>query len=185
MGQSKALLDFHGKPWLRAQLDDIRCQTSGPIRVVLGPASLAEAALCDRLPGVSVWVNPDPDLGPFSSLQAGLAGLSGPAFAGPLDCPVTPVLAELQAAMAAGDEAVVPTHLGRGGHPVLLGQSLVARLLSMDPAHPEARLDRQLRLARARRLEVMDSRVSLNLNRPEDFERYRNLPLAPHHPGGE
>jgi CTP:molybdopterin cytidylyltransferase MocA len=130
-------------------------------------------------------VNPNPERGPFSSLQVGLAGLAGPLFAGPLDCPVAPILAALLQGLTPEDEAVVPTFSGRGGHPVLLGADLRTRLLELDAAAPDTRLDEQLRQARTRRLEVADFRVALNLNRPEEWERFRlgSLTLPPHHPG--
>lgn len=175
MGASKALLDFHGRPWLVAQVQAIRAQTSGAIRVVLGPQNQEEAELLRGEDSVQVVLNSEPDRGPFSSLQAGLGGLPGPAFLGPLDCPVAPLLESLHQALLPGLEAVVPTFEGRGGHPVHLSTGMIARLLSLDPGGPDSRLDVQLRSARVRRLEIADPRVTLNLNTTEAWQRY----LAP------
>lgn len=175
MGASKALLDFQGRPWLVAQVQAIRAQTAGPIRVVLGPQNQEEATLLSGQEGVRAVLNSEPDRGPFSSLQAGLAGLEGPTFLGPLDCPIAPVLATLHQALLPGLEAVVPTFGGKGGHPVCLSAGLIVRLLSLEPGGQGSRLDVQLRSARVQRLEVTDPRVALNLNTPEGWRLF----LAP------
>lgn len=170
MGRSKALLDCGGRPWLQVQAEAILAQTEGPVRVVLSPEADPEKALVARLPGAVAVLNPDPSRGPFSSLQCGLEALSGPVFVGPLDCPVAPVLDLLR--LEAGAEAAVPLFEGRGGHPVLLGPALVARLRDLDPAAPEARLDRQLRRAMVHHVRVQDCRVRLNLNTPEAWKAF-------------
>lgn len=173
MGHSKALLDYRGQPWLLAQIEAIRAQTRGLIRVVLGPQGQRESQLLARLEGVQSVLNPTPERGPFSSLQVGLKGLSGPVFVGPLDCPVADVLRALIEGLNPIPEAVVPTHQGRGGHPVLLGSPLVVRLLEMEAGAPEARLDLALKRARTQRIEVSDDRILLNLNTPEAWEAFQ------------
>lgn len=173
MGQPKALLDYHGQPWLLAQIEAIRPQTQGLIRVVLGPQSEQESQLLAGLEGVQALLNPAPERGPFSSLQVGLEGISGAVFAGPLDCPVASVLRILLQSMDPDEEAVVPTHHGRGGHPVLLGSPLVARLVGMEAGAPDARLDVLLKRSRTRRTEVEDARILVNLNTPEAWEAFQ------------
>jgi CTP:molybdopterin cytidylyltransferase MocA len=68
-----------------------------------------------------------------------------------------------------GFDAAVPLFEARGGHPVLLAPSFIARLLSKDPDLPGARLDHELAAARVVRVPVSDRRVRLNLNAPEDW----------------
>ena len=180
MGSPKGLLDFQGKPWLLAQVEAIRGQTEGLIRVVLGPYQEPEGKLIRGIKDAQIAINPDPDRGSFSSLQVGLQDLAGPVFLGPLDCPVAPVLASLFAALQPGVEGVSPTYQGRGGHPVLLSAVLAANLRTLNPDHSDSRLDHQLKAARARRLEVADPQVVLNLNTPESWQAF--LALAPHQP---
>jgi len=187
MGQPKALQDYHGQPWLRAQIEAIRAQTQGPIRVVLGPQGERESQLLEGVEGVQTVLNPAPQRGPFSSLQVGLEGLPGPVFVGPLDCPVAPVLRILFPSMDPDDEAVVPTHQGRGGHPVLIGPTLVGRLLELEAGAPEARLDLALKRSRTRRVEVEDARILLNLNTSEAWQAFQTQPCRwpqPKHPSG-
>lgn len=169
MGLAKGLLLYHGRPWLEVQADAIRAQGYAP-RIVLAPTDGPTRALAEAL-GLEVRLNPDPERGPFSSLQAGLAGLRAPCFVGPVDVPVTSLLGRLEAALGTW-EAVQPSCEGRGGHPILLGPALASRLEALDPREPEARLDLQLRRARTLRLEVDEGRILLNLNTPEAWAAY-------------
>jgi CTP:molybdopterin cytidylyltransferase MocA len=66
-------------------------------------------------------------------------------------------------------DAVVPIFAGRGGHPVWLSRSTVARILCEPPA---ARLDQLLRGMRVARLPVEDPRVVLNVNTSADWQRF-------------
>jgi CTP:molybdopterin cytidylyltransferase MocA len=68
-----------------------------------------------------------------------------------------------------GTDAAVPIHEGLGGHPVLLSPALVTHVLGL-PA--DSRLDHVLREwdgSRITRVPVLDRRVRLNLNAPEDW----------------
>jgi CTP:molybdopterin cytidylyltransferase MocA len=121
-------------------------------------------------------VNVDPDRGPFSSLQCGLAHIAPgqPAFVLPIDVPAASpaVWAALAASLAAADAAVPTTPEDRGGHPVLLAPSFIACLRSLPPTAVDARLDMQLRRhAHVIRVPVADGRIRLNLNAPEDWGR--------------
>ena len=176
MGEPKGLVLFGGRPWLVTQLSALDGRR---VVLVLGHD---RARYLEAIPGlaarVDVVVNPDPDRGPFSSLQAGLQRLgegSDPraAFVLPVDVPAPSVAVweALEAALVPGDEldAVVPLFEGRGGHPVLLAPPFQAHLLRRDPASAEARLDVALRAAHIRNVPVVDPRVRLNLNAPEDW----------------
>jgi molybdenum cofactor cytidylyltransferase len=175
MGQPKGLVPFEGRPWIEAQLAAL-----GPRRVivVLGhdreryrqavPALAAETR-------VQVVVNPDPDRGAFSSLQLGLAAVSGAAFVLPVDVPAASpaVWDALEDALHGAIDAAVPRFEGRGGHPVLLARGFVAALCARSPVGPDSRLDRQLAAARASGrvtdVAVDDPRIRLNRNTPEDW----------------
>ncbi|MGA7802965.1 MAG: hypothetical protein WCC36_19365, partial [Gammaproteobacteria bacterium] len=65
---------------------------------------------------------------------------------------------------------------GGGGHPVLLSQTVVRQLRSLDPWMPEARLDVQLRRIdpqRRRTVRLACACSQPNLNTPEAWRRYR------------
>ncbi len=167
MGQPKGLLDYRGRPWLRAQVEVIRNQGFQTIILVLGTDANAYNPVLAGLPWVATRLNKEPERGPFSSLLIGLEGLAGPAWIHPIDVPVPGALKALEWVLNQGAEAVIPTFEGRGGHPVLLSKALIQRLRRVDPASPGARLDHQLGLVPIHRVPVVDPKVVLNLNTPE------------------
>ncbi|HEY3816371.1 MAG TPA: nucleotidyltransferase family protein [Polyangiaceae bacterium] len=172
MGQPKGLVDFAGRPWIETQLDAVRGRR---VVVVLGhDAARYREALPDLAKRAELVVNPEPDRGPFSSLQVGLAACEPggkPVFVLPVDVPAASAAlwAALEQALAPGLDAAIPTFDGRGGHPVLLAPPFLGRLRALDPASPEARLDVQLRSAKAALVPAGDARVRMNLNAPEDW----------------
>jgi molybdenum cofactor cytidylyltransferase len=175
MGEPKGLVVFEGRPWIETQLDALAGRR---VVVVLGQD---RARYLEALPalGPLVVANPDPDRGPFSSLQVGLGLVApGPAFVLPVDVPAPSpsVWASLEDALRPDADAVLPVFDGRGGHPVLLAASFIPLLLSRDPS---SRLDRELAAARAVRVPVDDPRVRLNLNAPEDWGKLRRIHAVP------
>jgi molybdenum cofactor cytidylyltransferase len=179
-GMPKGLIDIDGRPWLEHQLDALKHHGLRNVLVVLGHhAELYRPVIEAR--SVRQAVNPEPDRGPFSSLQTGLAALprGSTAWVLPLDvpCPSQEVWMALQQRFSEGGaEVVMPVVEGRGGHPVLLSAEMVTRLLQLALEHPESRLDHQIRALpedRVARIEVKDRRVLDNLNTAEDFARHR------------
>ena len=175
MGEPKGLVVVKGRRWVEHQIEAIGRTGDRRVLLVLGhdqPAYEQALPQLDRL--AEVVLNPDPDRGPFSSLQCGLAQVApGTAvFVLPIDVPAPSpdVWTALLGALTAGGEAAVPVHEGGGGHPVLLAAPLVLRLLSRPP---ESRLDAELvELSTAKgvvRVPVSDPRIRLNLNAPEDW----------------
>jgi molybdenum cofactor cytidylyltransferase len=173
MGEPKGLVSFRGRPWLLAQLDAIANAGGRPV-VVLGAD---RDRYLEELPDLSqrarLAFNDDPDRGPFSSLQCGLAAATPAAavFVLPVDVPAASpdVWRALRGALAGvgGADAAVPELEGRGGHPVLLAPSTAA-LLQARPA--TSRLDVELAsLAQVLRVPVEDPFVRLNLNAPPDW----------------
>jgi CTP:molybdopterin cytidylyltransferase MocA len=179
MGEPKGLWAIGGKPWLEHQLDAIDALGANTV-LVLG---FDRRRYLEVLPGLedraSVVVNPAPEHGPFSSLQCGLRVSGAPAFVLPVDVPVpvTEVWQALHGALTERADAAIPLHEGGGGHPVLLSAALVTHVLGL-PA--DSRLDHVLRewdwgrgpnqeRDRIARVPVLDRRVRLNLNAPEDW----------------
>jgi CTP:molybdopterin cytidylyltransferase MocA len=178
MGVPKALLRLAVSP-PRLLLDDqiLRLRAAGceAIACVLGAdASEIERALGApaRSAAVSLCRNAAWRLGPFSSLQVGLAALD-PCPRGVLVLPVdVPGVAPASMARLVPEDpdladAIVPL---RGGHPVWLGPRMVERIVGEPPT---TRLDHLLARAVVRRVEVADPRVTGNINTPEDWARYR------------
>ena len=88
-GMPKGLIEVGGRPWVECQIEALRRAGISKIIVVLGHHQEAyEPVLRGR--GVTIAVNPDPERGPFSSLQSGLGSLDAGAVAAwvlPVDVP--------------------------------------------------------------------------------------------------
>lgn len=173
MGEPKGLWAVGGKPWLEHQLDAIEALGVEAV-LVLG---FDRQRYLEALPGLedraTVVVNPTPEHGPFSSLQSGLRMSGAPAFVLPVDVPVpvADVWRALHEALTERADAAIPVHDGGGGHPVLLSAAIVKHVLGL---RSDGRLDHVLRQwewewARIARVPVLDRRVRLNLNAPEDW----------------
>lgn len=122
---------------------------------------------------VRVVVNPDPDRGMLSSLQAGIAVLTDVpgAFVVPVDHPhINQSTMELLMACATGQPKVVvkPAYLGRGGHPVYVPAALFPRIR-------QAGIEDSLREVIVRsglpviRVPVTDEGVVRNVNTVDDL----------------
>ncbi len=89
MGEPKGLVTFRGRPWLLTQLDAI-ASVGGRAVIVLGAdRERYLQALPDLPQRARLAFNDDPDRGPFSSLQCGLAAATPDAavFVLPVDVP--------------------------------------------------------------------------------------------------
>jgi len=174
MGTPKGLVEFGGRYWIERQRAELRRAGLSRHIVVLGFHADDYQA---RIPGLPVVLNPDPELGPFSSLLEGLSCV-GPresaAYVLPIDVPCAdPQTWQMMGeALKEGLQAVVPEYRGMGGHPVLLSRELIEKLLRCSPEASESRLDRQLQrlpTGAVGRVAVDDVLILGNLNRPEDW----------------
>ncbi|MFT5433543.1 MAG: CTP:molybdopterin cytidylyltransferase MocA [Myxococcota bacterium] len=168
MGSAKALLEFCGTRLVVHLAEMLRAGGCGPIYVVVGGPW--RDAITDELavsnPDTLVVINPQPERGMLSSLQTGLAGVSGSAVFTPVDLPLArcrPVEALLAA--PAGHSVVVPTYNGQSGHPVLLRRPAVDAVLNAD-----SRASARDILARFDRLKIRTEEPGIcgNMNTPSD-----------------
>jgi len=189
MGTDKALL-----PWpsearavgsspcptlLSAAIATLKAQ-AGAVIVVAGRNTAVLAPVVCAC-GALLVVNPDPDRGQFSSLQAGLREVVNRgcdvAMIMPVDCPplAEAALARLRAhferAIAAGKWAVAPENNGRHGHPLIAGRALIdAFLAAQDSSNA-----REVKRAHAERIEylaVAEPEIGLDLNTPEEYKAF-------------
>jgi len=179
-GMPKGLIEVEGRPWIERQIEALKRAGISKIVVVLGHHREAyERVLKGQ--AVVAAINPDPDRGAFSSLQCGIQALGRDeevAWILPVDvpCPSRAVWRSLEdEASLRESDAALPTHHGKGGHPVRLSKGFAQSLLSVSPTEPEARLDHQIhRLPhdKVSRVEVSDAKVLANLNTLDDFMRH-------------
>lgn len=173
MGRPKALLPIGGRPAVDVVAATLRDGGCAEVVVVLG-SHAAEVRAAARLEGVRVVDHPGWAAGRTSSVQAGLRALrpDGGAFVLALvDMPyvaaatVAALLRE-HAAAPSEVEAVLPTHGGRRGHPILLRRSLFGRVRALGPDEP---LSRVVRAANVREVAVEDAAVLVDLDVPGDL----------------
>jgi molybdenum cofactor cytidylyltransferase len=121
--------------------------------------------------------NPAPERGQFSSLQTGLHEVMNRGRDAALITlvdrppPKGATLAKLVDAFDKRDHntwAVVPEFEGKHGHPILIGREMIEAFLR-SPATANAREIEHANQQRIAYIPVDDSRVTMNINTPEDY----------------
>ncbi len=189
MGRDKALLPWppvtEGMPavntFLGATIDLLQAYTDLVIVVAGRNAPAIEPVVYEH--AAFLVVNRAPELGQFSSMQAGLQEVltrgRDTALLALVDRP--PVLPgtvrDLRDAYATADNetwAVIPEVLRDGtaahGHPVLLGREMIEAFLRA-PKESNARQLEHLYQKHIRYVPVEDPRVAANINTPDDYQR--------------
>lgn len=169
-GPPKMMAPVDGVPMIRRTVESLvaggvdRC-----VVVVSGEQSTVIARALAGLP-VTCVVNPDPDRGMFSSVQCGMVAAveAGSCVLLPGDMPfVAPAtVSRLISAAAMTGRTVVPLLHGHPGHPVVCSQGLRDKILAAEAI---ARLDHLMREEDVVLLEVTDSGVRRDVDRPADL----------------
>ena len=173
MGRPKQLLDWDGRPLVRAAAEVALAARLDPLLVVIGGA---QAQVADALVGLPVRtiVNPDYAAGQSTSLRAGIAALGQDADAVMVllgDQPfVTVAIVERLVAewRASGAVIVAPTYAGERGNPVLFDRSMFPELLSIQ-GDQGARAVLAADRARVRLVAFDDPRPLTDIDTPEDY----------------
>jgi len=181
MGTEKALLPWpphsaDGTTLLSAHIAALRPHTQAVVVVTgrngerLGPV----IAAC----GAAMAVNPEPERGQFSSLQAGLGAVIekgfGAAMITPVDCPplsaasLEKLCVEFERTLRKGLWAVTPEHEGRHGHPLLAGSALIEAFLSA-PLSSNAREVKHAHAAHIAAVPVAEKLRSAGMNTPAEY----------------
>lgn len=175
------MLEFEGTSLAAFQVRLLLHCGLDPVILVLGCGGEEIQRELGPLPqGARIAMNPRYEEGQLSSLQVGLRALAvdvrRPAWVAILPIDTVGVDQEVVETLLitgreanAGAEAVVPIWEGRRGHPVLLGEGFVRRVLESDVQ--TARLDHLLRRGFAMEVEVKSSAIHANLNTPEDLRQ--------------
>jgi molybdenum cofactor cytidylyltransferase len=183
MGRDKSLL-----PWP----PDSALQTAGTTLLSSAIQSLVQH--CDRVIvvvgknepvlqpvvwacGASLVRNPSPELGQFSSLQTGLREVLNHGWDSAMVTPVDRPPAQDETLSALVDAftsrehqvwAVVPEYQERHGHPILVGREMIEEFLKTPPT-ASARDIEHANQQHIFYLPVNDSRVTTNVDTPEDY----------------
>ncbi len=172
MGSAKALLLYNNRTFVEHLLDVTKHPRIGVQRVVLG-AQVEH--IRERLgpPPELIVENPDWQQGQLSSIQAGIRSLRDLPTDGALLCLVDHPLisAELvrtlvEAFDTSGKRIVLPSYLGKRGHPVIFASSLYEELLAA-PADDGARAVVWQHAKEVFEVSTEEQGVVLNLNDPD------------------
>ena len=161
LGQPKALVKI-GKRCLVEWVVS-RLQAHGLEPLVVTNEEIVEevAASVD----CGVVVNPDPGAGRTGTLQIGIGHIGTGAGQRILVVPVDrPGFSDSTLETLLGSTATsCPTQGGRGGHPILLSAEDAVKVVESSPSAPLRNLINPIRI------EVTDSYLHLNVDRPEDL----------------
>jgi molybdenum cofactor cytidylyltransferase len=172
MGTAKALLSDGARSFVAAIVETARAAGAGEVIVVVGPPH--GEAIERALPAGAIAArNPDPSRGMLSSVQCGVAAASASAaLIWPVDIPRVRVETVRAILAAAPEQIVIPTHAGRGGHPIRIPRARFAELAALDPSRGLKALI-ESRPEQVIRLPVDDDGVLRDVDTPEDLARLR------------
>ena len=171
-GKLRAL--YRTRPVIDWVLDAALAAPVAQVVVVWGGDPLIGEGL-PKNPRLKSLLAVDHALGMGASLAAGLGGID-PQSQGVLvflgDMPRVPalVIPDLMAAVQNGAMAAAPSFNGRRGHPVLIGQSLFARLLSLGGDQGAGKILDQLGTQLCL-IPAPDDGCLFDIDRPEDLAR--------------
>ena len=179
MGRDKALLPWREGTFLSAAIRALQPATE--LVLVVAGANAASLEPIANAYAAFMVVNPEPQRGQFSSLQAGLQEVLNrgrdAAIVTLVDRPAAEpeTIEQIKTAFLSSDEriwAVAPEYGGKHGHPIVIGREMIEAFLRA-PSGSNARDVEHGRQEHIRYLPVRDPLVVANVDTPEDFERIR------------
>ena len=171
-GGAKALAKIGTETFVERALRTLREGGCSSVTIVV--AAPHEAAIRESLQDVcrsgraTFVTNPNPARGMLSSLQCGLqAAQAGPVVVALIDHPrVRAETVSRLLARVTPDYWVRPTHRGRRGHPIVLNQSAIGRVLAASPVRRTCDV---LATLPAIDVEVDDPHVLDDFDRPDEL----------------
>jgi molybdenum cofactor cytidylyltransferase len=180
MGQPKALLPWRGTTFLASAIRVLNAFTD--MVIVVGGKNADQLRPVVDANAAFLVVNPQSDLGQFSSLQVGVQEVLNrgrdAAIVTLVDrpaCRPETVQQLKQEFLARVDDnlwAAVPEYEGKHGHPYVIGRELIGAYLDAKPTATA----REIQHAHAERIlyvPVRDPLVTVNVDTPEEFDRLR------------
>ena len=174
MGKFKQLLPIGSKTFVETCVDNLLASRADEVIVVTG---YNQAAVSEVLAGRPVRIvnNPDFESGMASSIKRGVDEVAAAARAFMIALADQPLIGPdvLNQIISQYEDSasliLIPTYLGRRGHPILLDSSLKGEVLSMDP-HVGLRQVTHKHEHQIVYLEVGTSSVLTDFDLPEDLD---------------
>jgi molybdenum cofactor cytidylyltransferase len=178
MGSDKALLSWRGHTLLHAHIDLLQPVSDLVIVVAGANAESLKPIVYER--AAFLAINPQPELGQFSSLRVGLRSVLNygrdAAIVALVDRPplsaetLRTLIAGFLADIERGKWAVTPDVNGAHGHPIVVSREMIEAFLRA-PAASNAREVMQAHQDRVRYVPVSDAAATVNWNTPEDYAK--------------
>ena len=177
MGQLKALLPWRNTTLLEHQLSSLLDAGVEQIVVVVGHDADSLKPLIEAVEGASWTLNNDYLQGKTTSLKTGVAALAGQAISDVLllnvDQPrnAATVRTLLERHQASSFRITIPTHGGKGGHPILISAELLPELAEIDEESQGLKAVVRRYVYATERFELDDPSVLWDLNTPEQYQK--------------
>ncbi len=177
MGQLKALLPWRDTTLLEYQLHSLLDAGVGHVVAVLGHDADRLKPLVESADRASWTVNPDYLQGKTTSLETGVAALAGQQVSDVLllnvDQPrsADTVRTVLERHPASSYRITIPTHGGKGGHPILIAAELMPELAEIEEESLGLKAVVRRHADATERFELDDPSVLLDLNTPEQYQK--------------
>ena len=176
MGQDKALLQYGGRSFLTGAIQLLQNVCDFVVVVAGKNIDVLRSIVYEN--SAYLVLNPQPELGQFSSLRLGLQALLDRGRDAACVTHVDRPPAELRTAQRLKEHflrnapettwAVVPQFEGKHGHPVIFGREMIEAFLRAQPSDNAREIEHRHQ-SRIEYLDVNDARVVLNINTPEDY----------------
>ena len=177
MGQLKALLRWRDVTLLEHQLRSLLDAGVQQVVVVLGHDSDRLKPIVEAIDGASWTVNEDYLQGKTTSLKAGVAALAGQQLSDVLLLNVDqPRSAEtvqtlLERHSASTFQITIPTHGGKGGHPIFIASELLPELADINEETQGLKAVVRRHSEATERFELDDPTVLWDFNTPEQYQQ--------------
>ncbi|MCI0442778.1 nucleotidyltransferase family protein [bacterium] len=174
IGTPKALLKINAETFME-RIASVLHNTG--IQNIILVAGTHYEEIRKNVKSITIVFNAQHPLGQFSSLQAGLRELPKQTefvIVWPVDLPLIrkeTIETLLAAAQSKKHPITVPVYQGRKGHPVVYSVETITKILSMEPTHTGKELFEHFE-GRITFTDVEDPAVLIDVDTPEDYERY-------------
>ena len=176
MGQLKALLPWRNTTLLEHQLRSLLDGGVQLVVVVVGHDADRLKPIIEAVEGASWTLNNDYLQGKTTSLKAGVAALAGQPLSDVLllnvDQPrnADTVRRLLERHQASSFRITIPTHGGKGGHPILIAAALFPELAEIEEESQGLKAGVRRHAEATERYELDDPSVLLDLNTPAQYQ---------------
>ena len=177
MGQLKALLPWQGATLLEHQLRSLLDAGVQQVIVVLGHDADRLKPVIESIEGASWTLNKDYLQGKTTSLKAGVAALAGQQVSDVLllnvDQPrsTDTLRTLLERHQASSFRITIPTHGGKGGHPIFIAAELLPELADIEEDTQGLKAVVRRHADATERFELDDPTVLRDLNTPEQYQQ--------------